>query len=185
MRPSMRIRTIRGRIVLAIVLVGCIPLVIGLVLAYVSGMRSLRDVIGGNLQAVAGQAAERVTMLVQSEVQSVRLLGSAPLRVRQPVEAANQSYPSDSTKAQALIAERVLAWEKGGDGIRRLVNAELSHFLLETKVRDGDKVVGLLIADRQGALVAASSEPDHYSFSNESWWAAIHAGVRSRSISAG
>lgn len=111
---------------------------------------------------------------------------SVPLPcVRQPVEAANQSYPSDSTKAQALIAERVLAWEKGGDGIRRLVNAELSHFLLETKVRDGDKVVGLLIADRQGALVAASSEPDHYSFSNESWWAAIHAGVRSRSISAG
>ncbi len=172
----MRIRTIQGRIVLAIVLVGCIPLVIGLVLAYVSGMRSLRDVIGGNLQAVAGQAAERVTMLVQSEVQSVRLLGSAPLRVRQPVEAANQFYPFDSTKAQALIAERVQAWEKGGDGIRRLVNAELSRFLLETKVRDGDKVVGLLIADRQGALVAASSEPDHYSFSNEPWWAAIHAG---------
>ena len=52
----MRIRTIRGRIVLAIVLVGCIPLLIGLVLAYVSGMRSLRDVIGGNLQAVAVQA---------------------------------------------------------------------------------------------------------------------------------
>ena len=53
----MKIRTIRGRIVWAIVLVGCIPLVIGLVLAYVSGMRSLRDVIGGNLQAVAVQAA--------------------------------------------------------------------------------------------------------------------------------
>ncbi len=172
----MRIRTIRGRIVLAIVLVGCIPLVIGLVLAYVSGMRSLRDVIGGNLQVVAGQAADRVTMLVQSEVQSVRLLGSAPLRVRQPVETANQSYPTDPDRARALIAERVQAWEKGGDGIRRLVNAELSHFLLETKVRNGDKVVGLLIVDQQGALVAASSEPDHYSFSNEPWWAAIHAG---------
>ncbi len=39
----MKIRTIRGRIVL----VDCIPLLIGLVLAYVSGMRSLRDVIGG------------------------------------------------------------------------------------------------------------------------------------------
>ena len=61
----MTIRTIRGRIVLAIVLVGCIPLVIGLLLAYVSGMRSLRDVIGGNLQAVAIQAADRVTMLVR------------------------------------------------------------------------------------------------------------------------
>ena len=73
----MKVRTIRGRIVWAIVLVGCIPLVIGLILAYVSGMRSLRDVIGGNLQAVAVQAADRVTMLVQSEVQSVRLLGLA------------------------------------------------------------------------------------------------------------
>lgn len=172
----MRIRTIRGRIVLAIVLVGCIPLLIGLVLAYVSGMRSLRDVIGGNLQAVAVQAADRVTMLVQGEVQSVRLLGSAPLRVRQPVEAANQSYPQAAAAVQAMIAERVQVWEQGGDGARRLMNAELSRFLLGTKVRDGDKVVGLLIADKQGALVAASSEPDHFVFANEPWWAAIHAG---------
>jgi hypothetical protein len=52
------IRTIKGRIVLAIVLVGCIPLVIGLVLASMSGMRSLRDVIGGNFQAIAEQAAD-------------------------------------------------------------------------------------------------------------------------------
>lgn len=172
----MRIRTIHGRIVWAIVLVGCIPLLIGLVLAYVSGMRSLRDVIGGNLQAVAVQAADRVTMLVQSEVQSVRLLGSAPLRVRQPVEVANQSYPQDLSSVQAMIAERTQAWEHGGDAARRLMNAELSRFLLGTKVRDGDKVVGLLIADKHGALVAASSDPDHYVFANEPWWAAIHAG---------
>jgi two-component system, NtrC family, sensor kinase len=171
-----KIRTIRGRIVLAIVLVGCIPLLIGLVLAYVSGMRSLRDVIGGNLQAVAIQAADRVTMLVQSEVQSVRLLGSAPLRVRQPVEFANRSYPPDREKAQRLINERMEVWEKGLDSAAGLLNSELSRFLLETKVRDGDKVVGLLIADQHGALVAASSEPDHYYFGKEPWWDAVRAG---------
>ena len=38
----MTIRTIKGRIVLAIVLVGCVPLLIGLLLAYMSGMQSLR-----------------------------------------------------------------------------------------------------------------------------------------------
>ncbi len=172
----MKIRTIRGRIVLAIVLVGCIPLLIGLVLAYVSGMRSLRDVIGGNLQAVAIQAADRVTMLVQSEVQGVRLLGSAPLRVRQPVEIANRSYPPDREKAQRLINERMEVWEKGLDSAAGLLNSELSRFLLETKVRDGDKVVGLLIADQNGALVAASSEPDHYYFGKEPWWDAVRAG---------
>ncbi|HET9575665.1 MAG TPA: ATP-binding protein [Nitrospira sp.] len=174
---SLKIRTIRGRIVLAIVLVGCIPLLIGLILAYVSGMRSLRDVIGGNLQAVATQAADRVTMLVQAEVQSVRLLGSAPLRVRQPVEVANHSYPTDVKEAQLLIHERMKIWERGTDDAGALLNTELSRFLLETKVRDGDKVVGLLIADRYGALVAASSEPDHYYFGNEPWWRVMQTGA--------
>lgn len=172
----MRIRTIRGRIVLAIVLVGCIPLLIGLVLAYFSGMQSLRDVIGGNLQAIAVQAADRVTMLVQAEVQGVRLLGAAPLRVRQPVEAANRSYPMDRDRAQRLISERMQVWENVAEGAGRIPDAELSRFLLETKVRGGDKVVGLLIVDQYGALVAASSDANHYFFGDEPWWKAIHTG---------
>jgi signal transduction histidine kinase len=139
-------------------------------------MRSLRDVIGGNLQAVAVQAADRVTMLVQSEVQSVRLLGSAPLRVRQPVEVANHAYPTDRDKVQVLINDRMQVWEKGFDSAARLLNSELSRFLLETKVRDGDKVVGLLITDQYGALVAASSEPDHFYFGNEPWWKTVRSG---------
>ncbi|GMV50556.1 MAG: Adaptive-response sensory-kinase SasA [Nitrospirae bacterium] len=172
----MTIRTIKGRIVLAIVLVGCIPLVIGLVLASMSGMRSLRDVIGGNFQAIAEQAADRLTMLVQSQVQGVRLLASAPLRVRQPVEAANLSYPGEWTETQRLIQARAQEWEKGRESAARLLNSELSRFLLETKVRDGDKMVGLLITDRYGALVAASSEPDHYFLSQEPWWEALQSG---------
>lgn len=172
----MRIRTIRGRIVLAIVLVGCIPLLIGLVLAYFSGMQSLRDVIGGNLQAIAVQAADRVTMLVQAEVQGVRLLGAAPLRVRQPVEAANRSYPMDRDRAQRLISERMQVWENVAEGAGRIPDAELSRLLLETKVRGGDKVVGLLIVDQYGALVAASSDTNHYFFGDEPWWKAIHTG---------
>ena len=108
-----KIRTIHGRIVLAIVLVGCIPLMIGLVLAYVSGMHSHRDVIGGTFQTVAIQAAERGTMLVQNEAQRVRLLSSVPLRVRQPVEVANQTYPINPDKVQVLINERMQVWGKG------------------------------------------------------------------------
>ena len=169
----MKIRTIRGRIVWAIVLVGCIPLVIGLVLAYVSGMRSLRDVIGGNLQAVAVQAADEVTMLVQGEVRNVRLLGSAPLRVRLPVEVANSVYPPEREKAMLLINARMQRWQESNEQGVALLNAELSRFLLETKVRDGDKLIGLLIVDQYGALVAASSEPDRYYFGDEAWWKAI------------
>ena len=118
----MAIRTIKGRIVLAIVLVGCVPLLIGLLLAYMSGMQSLRDLIGGNLQAVAVQAADRVSMLVRSEIQAVRLLGSAPLRVRQPVEVANRAYPADPGKVDYLIQERVQVWEKGKEAAARFLS---------------------------------------------------------------
>ena len=163
------IRTIRGRIVLAIFLVGCIPLFIGLLLASVSGMRSLRNVIGGNFQAIASEAADRVTMLVESHVQALKLLASAPLRVRQPVSVANASYPSRRSISD-VIQERTRAWEQGTDLSTQLLNSELSRFLLETKVRDGDRLVGLMITDRHGAIVAASSEPDRYFFGDESWW---------------
>ena len=172
----MRIRTIRSRIVWAIVLVGCIPLMVGLMLAYVSGMRSLRDVIGGTLQAVAVQAADRVTMLVQSEVQAVRLLGSTPLRVRQPVEAANRSYPTQEQQVSVVIKERNERWQGSAAGVKSVLNSELSRFLLETKVRGGDKVIGLLIADQYGALVAASSDTDHFYFGEEPWWKVIMTG---------
>jgi C4-dicarboxylate-specific signal transduction histidine kinase len=151
-------------------------LVIGLILAYVSGMRSLRDVIGGNLQAVAIQAADRVTMLVQNEVQAVRLLGSTPLRVRQPVEAANRSYPMEVDSIQRVIEERTKLWQEGDESARHLLDLELSRFLLETKVRGGDKVIGLFIADQHGSLVAASSDPDHFYFGDEPWWKAVVAG---------
>ena len=171
----MTIRTIKGRIVLAIVLVGCVPLLIGLLLAYMSGMQSLRDLIGGNLQAVAVQAADRVSMLVRSEIQAVRLLGSAPLRVRQPVELANRAYPTEPGQADHLIQQRIQIWEKGKEAAARLLDGELSRFLRDTTVRSGDKVVGLLIVDRYGALVAASSEPDHYSVSDEPWWHALQS----------
>src|SRR6185503_1025829 len=133
-RPG--IRTIRGRIVLAIFLVGCIPLFIGLLLASVSGMRSLRNVIGGNFQAIASEAADRVTMLMESHVQALKLLASAPLRVRQPVSVANASYPSRRSISD-VIQERTRAWEQGTNQSTQLLNSELSRFLLETKVRDG------------------------------------------------
>lgn len=172
----MRIRTVHGRIVFSIVLVGCIPLLTGLILAYVSGMQSLRDVIGGNLQAVAVQAADRVSMLVLNEIQSVRLLGSTPLRVRQPVEKANRSYEGHEPDVRRVIEERAGLWHTRDIRGQHLVDSELSHFLLESKIRGGDKVIGLLIVDQYGALVAASSEPNHFYFGDESWWKTVQAG---------
>ncbi len=174
------IRTIRGRIIVAIFLVGCIPLLIGLALASMSGMRSLRDVIGANFETIAIQAADRVVMRVQGEIQSLNLLASAPLRVRQPVFLANQSYAGDAAQVADILRARVRAWEREAGASKRVLGSELSRFLLETKVRAGSKMAGLLITDRHGALVAASSEPDRYAFGGEPWWQALQSNQSER-----
>ena len=120
----MTIRTIKGRIVLAIVLVGCIPLLISLILAYMSGMRSLRDVIGGIFSD--RRAGCRSSDDARAERSAgVRLLASAPLRVRQPVEAANLSLQRRVGDTQRLIQERAKEWEKGHDNAAGLLNLEL------------------------------------------------------------
>ncbi len=159
--------------VLAIVLVGCVPLVIGLVLASMAGMRDLGHVIGGNFQAIAEQVAERVSLLVHGEVQNLRLLASAPLRVRLPVSMANAAYPDSESAVAALIERRAREWEQGREA-DALLNPELSRFLLEHTVNEGDKVVGLLITDAHGAVVAASSPPDQYVVGREPWWQRLH-----------
>lgn len=159
--------------VFAIVIVGCIPLLIGLVLASMAGMRSLSHVIGGNFQAIASQAADRVSMLVEGEVQRLRLLASAPLRVREPVSLANKAYPSGDGPAARFLDERARKWEQDSKAAERLLHSELSRYLLARVVGEGDKIVGLLITDARGVLVAASSQPDRYVFSEEPWWQAL------------
>ena len=134
----------------------------------------------------AEQAADRLTMLVQSEVQGVRFCIRAVTGQRQPVEAANLSYVGEWSDTQRLIQDRAKEWERGHDNAAGLLNSENCRaFFLETKVRDGDKMVGLLITDWYGALVAASSEPDHYLLSHEPWWEALQAGGLTASTSAG
>jgi signal transduction histidine kinase len=168
-------RTIKGRLVIAIFLVGCVPLLIGLALAAMASMRSLSVVIGGNVQAIASQASERVSMLVASEVQGLRLLASAPLRVRAPVALANQSYPRPASRLAETLRDRTAAWEKNPDFSSAVLQSPLSRYLVERKVSEGDKVVGLLITDEHGAVVAASSQPDRYLFREERWWNVLQA----------
>ena len=170
-----RIRTIKGRLVVAIFLVGCVPLLIGLGLAAMATMRSLSIVIGGNFQAIASQAAERVSMLVEGEVQGLRLLASAPLRVRAPVSLANKSYPNHTSRIADVLHDRITAWEKDPAFSNAVLQSALSRYLVQRKVSEGDKVVGLLITDEHGAAVASSSEPDRYLFRDEAWWKSLHA----------
>ena len=146
-------------------------------------MQSLRDVIGGNLQAVAVQAADRVTMLVQGGTQCPAV-GLCAITCALACSGGQLGLSSRSGRREALDRPPDLLWEQGGDHAASLLNGELSRFLLETKIRDGDKVIGLMILDRHGALVAASSEPDKYFFGNESWWTLLGTGGTS-CISAG
>ncbi|MFQ6023991.1 MAG: ATP-binding protein [Acidiferrobacterales bacterium] len=63
-----------GKLVLAIVAAGTIPIVVGLAVAYIKGNSELQEVIGGSFQALAEDSASKVDAEIQRIVAADRLL---------------------------------------------------------------------------------------------------------------
>lgn len=81
----------------------------------------------------------------------------------------------DMSSAQRVIGERAQLWQVGISAVGICWIWSSPAFCWKRKF-GGDKVIGLLIADQHGALVAASSDPDHFYFGDEPWWKAVVAG---------
>ncbi|MDH3671233.1 MAG: hypothetical protein OES46_08700 [Gammaproteobacteria bacterium] len=63
-----------GKLVLAIVAAGTIPIVVGLAVAYIKGNSELQQVIGGSFQVLAEESASKVDAEIQRVVAADRLL---------------------------------------------------------------------------------------------------------------
>lgn len=63
-----------GKLVLAILAAGTIPIVVGLSVAYVKGTTELQDVIGASFQALAEDSASKVDAEIQRIIAADRLL---------------------------------------------------------------------------------------------------------------
>jgi signal transduction histidine kinase len=163
--------TLKRTIIVYIFLVGLIPLGIGWALVYFYGTRSVQNSIGSSFQELAVETAHQVDSVLDAEVQRMRLIANVPIIVKGVAYGANRRYDGMSEEAVGkLLAKQEEAW--GGNQLsdHDVLSNRTARFLGETKELAGDTIMGIMVTDIRGAVVAATSRPKRFTHAHEDWW---------------
>lgn len=146
---------LRKRIVASILIIGILPLMLGVFLTYQSERKVLTNSIGANFEAIAKEAAGKIEITLENELIEARNLTFFP----DIIETVTRSNLSNDP----LLAKQVL-------------NNNVSRYL--KKLMDYEKdYSAIIVTDGKGALVAATDRNfDYYQGKNRWWQVAYHHG---------
>jgi two-component system, NtrC family, sensor kinase len=179
------------KLVLSMLLVGALPLMIGLLLAFYQGTQEIREVSGSSFEALATETARKLDLVVAEEISRTALLAT-DVQVIELLENSRDTFSElPSQTLQELLAQEQLAWEaKASDLQDRIIHGTLADILQRhmggTFIDPGHPVPvitrsatrGLYITDIAGRLVASLDADIPYLHKEESWWqGAFHNGV--------
>ncbi len=133
---------LRGKLILAILVVGAIPIALGLAVSYFKGTAQLQEVIGGSFEALAMNSASKVDGEIQQLVDANRILA--------------QQAVSDPAVSNAL---EKLTFREGGDGFD-WPNVDEEKGDSEILVRSWITGLGDVPADKKEVRFAGMTEPD-------------------------
>jgi signal transduction histidine kinase len=163
---------LRRRIVLAFLLVGFIPVLVALLVTYWTGTQHLQEAMGQNFQGLAVEAARKIDMVIEREIEGKRHL-SATAELRADLRAANREYTqrSDAEITRALD-ERRDRWESGQhSAFRQQVLLNPTSGILRGYMRTmGLTYLQFFVTDTQGAIVASANESPRYLNRDQPWW---------------
>jgi hypothetical protein len=167
---SAHVPRLKARVLTVFLLVGLPMLAVGVGLVLAIGRTQLSDRFGQHLQDVAQQTAAGVDAYLSRRLVDVALLGREP-ELRRMAQAGS-SVPFDRAKAAAADD----AW------LKAVVDNPASRFLAD--IVSHDAMAGyreVVLTDRFGRVVAASSPPSSSFYGDADWWKAVTAeGGRAR-----
>jgi PAS domain S-box-containing protein len=177
--PTFANLPIRTKLILTLILVSGLSISLVAFASYLTIRSNLQTAVEDNLEAHAQNRAEAIVGLLskQSDALEGFVLSKA---LQDAAAAASASYATeDSAMIREQLRQRDLAWRTAADSaalIRDLLNNEASEELHEFQ----DNFPGftdLVLADKYGAALAATTRPANYDQSMLGWWeAAFHEG---------
>jgi hypothetical protein len=161
-----RLPHINIRVFTVLVLVSLPLYALAAVMVLGTGQAQLRDAFGLQLTDQAQQAAATVDSYVFRRVIDVAILARVP--EVQAAAAAGDKVPLDVAKARELDA----AWtaQPGATAARLGVLENPASQFLRDIVSNDQVYREIIVTDREGRLVAASSATSDYIQSDEAWW---------------
>ncbi len=173
-----RSHSLQHKIIAAIVLVGLLPLTLLLAITYVEERRALREMTGANFKEVAVEAARRIEMQISRGMNEAQQLATTPF-LHTAVTEANRTYEGkDAHRIQGMIKDWQQRWRQRGkqSEFPLFINRIVTNYLIRWHdIRKSD-YVGILVTDRQGALVVSSIPQVEYLYGETAWWQAVVKG---------
>lgn len=172
-----------GKLISAMLIVGTVPLLVGLGTAFVRGTRELHRTAGANFASLAAESARTLDLIFSDELtRATRIAGDA-LVVRvleQRVEQYRGQDDADVARALDALAAR---WDSGDQAVvRGVTSGALADHLQQYVARPeggSDRIMpaasraatkALFLTDLKGAVVASTSDRIRYLHHQEAWW---------------
>jgi signal transduction histidine kinase len=183
----LRIRTfqgLQGKILIAILAVGTVAVLTGLLIIYWIGQSHLQRTIGNQFQQMATETSNKLLLLINHHIKEAQDLAAVP-HIHQGVREANLAYHTRGRSEQDIL-DRLrnleTLWEEAS-----IVNPLVGGFLTNSASLYLKQYMGVpenramhltvQVTDERGVLVAADSKPKKIYYGNEVWWqAAYHHG---------
>ena len=172
---------LKTKVILSMLLVGVIPLVVGLGMAFWQGSQEIREVSGESFKALATEAARKLDLLLAEEIAHTARIANDPTIIRALEQRRDaQSDPKNPTTALADFERRWMARDTAA--IKSLTDNPLSTLLheyftgvhsapgqlLPHVVRSSTKM--LFLTDAQGTLVGTMTDHPAFRHQKTPWW---------------
>jgi len=186
---------LQPKLILSMLMVGVLPLLVGLGMAFWQGSHEIQEVNGESFKALAAETARKLDILVAEEISRTSRIARDPAIVGE-LERRRDLYNNlrdrESLRAvRAAINEEAARWEaKDPALVKAVTDGNLSALLhtyhtgsqnepeqiLPQVVRAATKM--LFVTDMQGSLVASLTTRPNYLNSSAPWWiGAYHKGI--------
>ncbi|RMH35364.1 MAG: sensor histidine kinase [Nitrospirae bacterium] len=182
---------LKRKLVLSMLLVGVLPLAIGLVMAFWQGTQEIRQVNGASFQALATSTAKRIDLIITDEISHTSHLAT-DVHLIQELERRRDLLADIPAEELAILIDRERQrWEAQDPSlVKPLTQGSIAQILHRyyggTYTDPGHPVPvvarsatrALIVTDLAGRLVASLDSNVDYVHVQEAWWqGAFHNGV--------
>ncbi|MGQ0555070.1 MAG: ATP-binding protein [Nitrospiraceae bacterium] len=172
---------LKAKVILSMLLVGVIPLVVGLGMAFWQGSQEIREVSGESFKALATEAARKLDLLLAEEIAHTARIANDPAIIRTLEQRRDaRGAPKSPTTAVTDFEQRWKA--KDAAAVKSIIDNPLSTLLheyftgahsapgqsLPHVVRSSTKM--LFLTDAQGALVGTMTDHPAFHHQKTHWW---------------
>ncbi|PJA78630.1 MAG: hypothetical protein CO149_02970, partial [Nitrospirae bacterium CG_4_9_14_3_um_filter_51_5] len=128
--PTNRKKGLTRKLVLSMLLVGTLPLVIGLALAFYQGTQEIREINGSSFEALATETARKLDLVIADELARTALLAT-DVKIIEQLERARDALSELNPQELALTLEQEqAAWNaKAPDILQRILEGPFADLL--------------------------------------------------------